>query len=97
MDDIGRQRDPRLGQCLRDLEIGLNAAAGALAGFDPERRALAVRLTRILLPAQIFFVTGGILRAVLMAHGRFRTQAAAPLIYNICPIVVDLSARIGAR
>jgi putative peptidoglycan lipid II flippase len=34
------------------------------------------------LPAQIFFVTGGVVRAVLMAHGRFRTQAAAPLLYN---------------
>ena len=66
-------------------------AAGALSGFDPERRALAVRLTRILLPAQIFFVTGGILRAVLMAHGHFRSQAAAPLIYNICPIAVGLA------
>jgi putative peptidoglycan lipid II flippase len=65
-------------------------AAAALSGFDPERRALAVRLTRIVLPAQIFFVTGGILRAVLMAHGRFAAQAAAPLVYNGCVIVGGL-------
>jgi putative peptidoglycan lipid II flippase len=58
-------------------------AASALDGFDPETRALAVRLTRIVLPAQIFFVTGGLLRAVLMAHGRFSAQAAAPLLYNL--------------
>jgi putative peptidoglycan lipid II flippase len=50
--------------------------------FTPEIQAQTVRLTRIVLPAQIFFVTGGILRAVLMAHGRFREQAAAPLLYN---------------
>lgn len=66
-------------------------AARALDGFDPERRALAIRLIRIVLPAQIFFVTGGILRAVLMAHGRFGAQAMAPLIYNSCVIVGGLA------
>ena len=50
--------------------------------FEPEIQALTVRLTRILLPAQIFFVAGGILRAALMARGSFGTQALAPLIYN---------------
>ena len=50
--------------------------------FDEQTRALTVRLTRIVLPGQIFFVTGGIVRAVLMAHGRFGAQAAAPLLYN---------------
>ncbi len=52
------------------------------AGFDAGTQELTVRLTRIVLPAQIFFVTGGILRAVLMAEGRFGAQAAAPLVYN---------------
>ncbi len=52
------------------------------SSFDAETRALTVRLTRIVLPGQIFFVTGGIVRAVLMAHGRFGAQAAAPLLYN---------------
>jgi putative peptidoglycan lipid II flippase len=50
--------------------------------FAPEVKALTVRLTRILLPAQVFFVAGGILRAALMARGSFGTQALAPLIYN---------------
>jgi putative peptidoglycan lipid II flippase len=58
------------------------AIAFQFPGFDPETRALTTRLTRIVLPAQVFFVTGGIVRAVLMAHGRFGAQAAAPLIYN---------------
>lgn len=50
--------------------------------FDPETRELTVRLARIVMPAQIFFITGGVLRAVLMAHDRFRAQAAAPILYN---------------
>lgn len=58
---------------LVDLQFG---------GFDAETRAETVRLTRIVLPAQIFFIGGGIVRAVLMAHGRFGAQAAAPILYN---------------
>ena len=52
------------------------------SGFDPQTRAETVRLTRIVLPAQVFFIAGGIVRAVLMAHGRFAAQAAAPILYN---------------
>lgn len=52
------------------------------SAFDAETRELTVWLTRIVLPGQIFFVAGGIVRAVLMAHGRFAAQAAAPLLYN---------------
>ena len=48
--------------------------------FAPETQALTVRLTRIVLPAQIFFIAGGILRAALMVHGRFATQALAPIL-----------------
>ena len=59
-------------------------------GFDAETRALAVRLTRIVLPAQIFFLTGGILRGAAMAHGRFGSQAAAPLVYNAAIIAGGL-------
>ena len=44
--------------------------------------AISPRLTRIVLPAQIFFVAGGIIRAALMARGAFGAQALAGLIYN---------------
>lgn len=50
--------------------------------FDPETQAQTTKLTAILLPAQIFFVAGGIVRAVLMVEGRFLTHALAPVIYN---------------
>ena len=55
--------------------------------FAPETRALTARLTRILLPAQIFFVAGGVIRGALMAHGRFVSQALAPVLYNLGIIV----------
>ncbi len=50
--------------------------------FDPATQALTVRLTRIVLPAQIFFISGGIVNAALLARGRFGPSAAAPLLYN---------------
>jgi putative peptidoglycan lipid II flippase len=51
--------------------------------FTPEQQALTTRLTRIVLPGQVFFVCGGVIQAVLMAKGRFAAQAAAPLVYNL--------------
>jgi putative peptidoglycan lipid II flippase len=50
--------------------------------MSEETRELTVHLSRIVLPAQIFFVTGGVMRAVLMAHGNFTAQAIAPVCYN---------------
>jgi len=58
--------------------------------FSAETQALTVQLTRIVLPAQIFFVTGGLFRAVLMAHGRFAAQALAPVVYNGATIIGGL-------
>ncbi|MEZ0259910.1 MAG: murein biosynthesis integral membrane protein MurJ [Alphaproteobacteria bacterium] len=55
--------------------------------FDDETTALTVQLTRIVLPAQIFFITGGIVQAVLLAHRSFQAAALAPLIYNGCTIL----------
>jgi len=56
--------------------------------FEPEARALTVRLTRIVLPAQICFVLGGVIKAGLFARGRFGAAAAAPLLYNLSIIGV---------
>ncbi len=55
--------------------------------FDEATLAETVRLMRIVLPAQIFFLTGGILRGVLMAHGRFGPQAIASVVYSAMPIL----------
>jgi putative peptidoglycan lipid II flippase len=58
--------------------------------FDRATLDETVRLMRIVLPAQIFFLTGGILRGVLMAHGRFAPQASAAVFYSFAPIVGGL-------
>ncbi len=51
--------------------------------FGPEELALCVRLTRILLPAQIFFYVGGVFSAVLLSRRLFLFPAFGPLLYNL--------------
>ena len=52
-------------------------------GFSPAQVDLTVHLTRILLPAQIFFYVGGVVSAVLLSHRLFLFPALGPLLYNI--------------
>src|SRR5579863_2320819 len=65
--------------------------------FKPEQLALCVRLTRVLLPAQIFFYVGGIVAAVLSSRRLFLFPALGPLIYNAFIILggVTLSRSLG--
>ncbi|MGA7401775.1 MAG: murein biosynthesis integral membrane protein MurJ [Candidatus Sulfotelmatobacter sp.] len=66
-------------------------------GFDAKKAALCIRLTRILLPAQLFFFAGGVFGAVLLVRKQFNVQAVAPLIYNLGTIVggILLVRRLG--
>ena len=50
---------------------------------DPAVTADAIHMTRIILPAQFFFFTGGMLSAVQFAKEKFAIPALAPLIYNL--------------
>jgi putative peptidoglycan lipid II flippase len=59
-------------------------------GFDAQKAALCVMLTRILLPAQLFFFAGGVFGAVLLVRKQFTMQAVAPLIYGAGPIIGGL-------
>lgn len=65
--------------------------------FTPAQTELCVHLTRILLPAQLFFYVGGVMSAVLQTHRMFLFPALAPLIYNIGIIFggVFLSRNLG--
>ena len=56
-------------------------------GYDAQKAALCVRLTRILLPAQLCFFAGGVFGAVLLVRKQFNVQAVTPLIYNLGTIV----------
>jgi putative peptidoglycan lipid II flippase len=66
-------------------------------GFDAQKAAVCVQLTRILLPAQLFFFAGGVFGAVLLTRKQFNVQAVAPLIYNLGTIAggVFLVHRLG--
>jgi putative peptidoglycan lipid II flippase len=66
-------------------------------GFTAEKAAMCVHLTRILLPAQLFFFAGGVFGAVLLVRKQFSVQAVAPLIYGLGTIVggLLLFKRIG--
>src|SRR5438874_11024556 len=67
------------------------------SGFTAGQLELCVYLTRILLPAQIFFYVGGVVSAVLLSRRLFLFPALGPLIYNLGIILggVLLSARMG--
>lgn len=65
--------------------------------FTPSQMQLCVNLTRILLPAQLFFYVGGVISAVLISHRMFLFPSLTPIIYNAGIIVggIVLSRRYG--
>jgi putative peptidoglycan lipid II flippase len=63
-------------------------------GFSPDKVALCIHLTRILLPAQIFFYVGGVVAAVLLSHRLFLLPAFGPIIYNV---FIILGGVVGGR
>ncbi len=66
-----------LGEFLAERLIPLIAP-----GFPPDQVAIAAKLTRIVLPAQIFFYLGGLLMAIQYSRNQFFLPAVAPLVYN---------------
>ena len=76
------------------LSIGLLSviawvAAPSLAplvapGFSPEQCARLSEFLRIVLPAQVFFLPGACLSAVLYIRHQFTVPALMPLVYNGC-------------
>ena len=64
---------------------------------DPDTVQRAVHMTRIILPAQFFFFSGGLFMAVQFAKERFFIPALAPLIYNLGIITggLVLGPRLG--
>ncbi len=55
--------------------------------FSPEQIENTIRFTRIILPAQIFFVLGALFSAVQYTKGVFTIPTLAPIIYNLGIIV----------
>jgi len=67
------------------------------SGFTKAQLELCVHLTRILLPAQLFFYVGGVVSAVLLSRRLFLFPAFGPLLYNVAIIAGGLlfSHRLG--
>lgn len=66
---------------------------GVLApGFGPELRSLAADLTRVMLPAPLFFTWGCLATSVLQTYRRFLLPALAPTAYNLALIGAALAA-----
>jgi putative peptidoglycan lipid II flippase len=51
--------------------------------FSPDQVENTIRFTRIILPAQIFFVLGALFSAVQYTKGVFTIPTLAPIIYNL--------------
>lgn len=63
-------------------------------GFTPEQVDLCTAMTRVVLPAQLFFYVGGIVSAVLQSRRMFLLPALGPLLYNL---FIILGGLLGAR
>ena len=66
---------------------------------NPTQAALATTMTRILLPGQLFFFSGGVLASVALVRKQFAYQAISPLVYTVFIILggILLSPFIGIR
>lgn len=56
--------------------------AWLMPGFDADQASEVVRLSRILLPAQVFHLLSGLLGAALLSKDKHAIPALAPLVYN---------------
>jgi putative peptidoglycan lipid II flippase len=82
--------------------VGLELATPAIATrylekMEPANIDLAIHLTRVLLPVQLFLIIGGLAAATLYARQRFVAASIAPLIYNLGTILGGalLGRRLG--
>ncbi len=64
-------------------------------GFTDAQVATAARLTRIVLPAQIFFILGQLLTAVQFSRERFVIPTIGPIVYNLAIIAGGLIGGLG--
>lgn len=59
-------------------------------GLSPEQFELLDRLVRIILPAQIFHLVGGLISATLQARDKHAMPALAPVVYTACIVAGGL-------
>lgn len=72
-------------------ELFATPLARAVApGFGPEQIERLAFFMRIILPGQIFFLTGACFTALLFLRREFAVPALSPLVYNGCIILAGL-------
>lgn len=64
--------------------------------FNEAQVAETVRNTRIILPAQFFFILGSLLMAVQYAKGSFLIPTFAPIVYNVGIIIGGVVGNLGS-
>lgn len=66
-------------------------------GFTAEATELTIRLTRVMLPAQVFMLVGGLLSGALNSVKHFTVPALVPAFYNLAIIgaMVFFGRRLG--
>ena len=81
------------------LGIALSGPLAKLVGpnFFPEQQALCGRLMAAMLPAQVFFLAGGLLMGALNAHRHFLWPQVGPIVYNLVIIAGALLSLPIAR
>ncbi len=65
--------------------------------LNPDQITEVIRLTRIVMPAQVFFMLGSLLMAVQYAHQRFIVPSLAPIVYNLSIIVGGVIGSVGGE
>lgn len=68
------------------LSLAMQVQSGSIA-HPPRSFELAVEMTRIMLPAQLFFYLGGMVIGVLNANKRFGASGFTGVLYNTIAIV----------
>ena len=64
--------------------VGATPLTGLIApGLSPETKAIAVHLTRVMMPAVLFMGLSGWATAVLHSHYQFAAPAAVGVVYNV--------------
>ncbi len=76
--------------------VGSLTGAASEGGLSADQISDVVTLARIALPAQVFFVLGGLYMAVSYTHERFLVPTLAPIIYNISIMLFGIALRDSA-
>ena len=81
---------PQLTALLNTGWVTPDPATGVVSPDNVEKFELAVRMTRVILPAQLFFYSGGLMMGVLNTFKRFGASGWTGATYNLVAIAVAL-------